>query len=152
METALKTIAVYILNLLIAAFIVAILAILKFDLNNVSPQLLAGIFTLIVSSAAVLFTSITDNEELMIAAENTGNLTYLFSAFTIPISVSLIGLIVSILGFSFRPPNWLMSFKEYFAWILIIISLWAAIGFLSAVLIVIALEYGIAKERANNQE
>ena len=103
MGTVLRSAVVYLLNLVVAALLVGGLALLGFELNNVSAQLLAGIFTLIVSSAAVLFTSITDNEELMVAAEKSGNLTYLFSSFTIPITVSLLGLIISILGFSFFP-------------------------------------------------
>ena len=152
MGTVLKSAVVYLLNLFIAVLLVGGLAILQFELNNVRPQLLAGIFTLIISSAAVLFTSITDNEELMVAAEKSGNLTYLFSSFTIPITVSLFGLIISILGFSFLPPGWLMGFRNVFTWLLIVISLWASLGFLSAVSIIIWLEYGMAKQRADNHE
>lgn len=139
-----KVAATYSVNLLFALLIVGLLYIFNFEMVRINPQLLAGIFTLIVSASAVLFTSVMNDSELMIAAKRSGNLIYLFSAFTIPIFISLLGLIMSILGFSFAPPDVPSILETGFSLVLIVISLWASVGFLSSVAILVAIEFGIA--------
>lgn len=149
MREGLKVVAAYSLNFVFSVFVLGVLWLLGFELTNTSSELLAGIFTLIVSAAAVLFTSVTDNEELMIAAEKGDKLTYLMSAFTIPIILSLAGLIFSVVSFSFSSPEPISNFSNIFNWVLIIIVIWASFGFTSSVVIIVYLEKGIASKRAN---
>jgi hypothetical protein len=148
MRDRIKVIFVYLANFVLSISILIILWALNFQLASISSELLAGVFTIIVSAAAVLFTSITDNDELMVAAENANKLTYLMSAFTVPILVSLVGLIASVIAFSFIPPQPILSFSTIFNWILIALVLWASFGFTSAVVIIVILEQGMARERA----
>ena len=149
MREGLKVVAAYSLNLVFSVLVLVVLWLLGFELTNTSPELLAGVFTLIVSAAAVLFTSVTNNEELMIAAGKSDKLIYLLSAFTIPIILSLVGLIFSVVSFSFSAPEPISNFSNIFNWILVIIVVWASFGFTSSVIIIVYLEKGIASKRAD---
>jgi len=146
MREVVKGLLVYFSSLLLTIGILFLLSEIGFELTRINAELLAGVFTLIISAAAVLFTSVTNNERLMIAAEEAGQLTYLVSSFTIPIIVSLLGLIVSLIAFSFRAPDYIANSLFGSDWILLSIVLWASFGFVFAVIIIVALEYGMAKE------
>ena len=141
---ALIVVFAYFGDLVVSLVILGGLYLAGFRMSNISTELFAAIFTVVISSATVLLNSITGNQELMSAAEQAGRLSYLMSAFSVPIVVSLVGLISAIVASSFQIPHPFLGSYNLGSWILVILVIYAAVGFLAAILINVYLQYTIA--------
>ena len=141
----------YFVDLIVSGIILGVLYGLGFEIADINGGLFAAIFTVVISSATVLLTSVTDNTDLMVAAKRAGGLVYLVSAFSIPIIVSLVGLMLSIIGISFNPPSAFMEYVGLFEWALVFLVIYSALGFLGAVSIITLLQYSTASVIADRR-
>lgn len=120
------------IDALISLVILLVLYLLGFRLRQPSFTLSAAIFTVIISSTAVFFTSFTRNDELVISVKKKGYFVKMLAYFAAPVGVSLLGLIFAILGVYLQPPSWLRSdvLIDTYSYLLLFLTLYAAFGFL----------------------
>ena len=128
-------------DLILSLVTIGLLYLLGFRPIALNGALITAIFTVIISSTAVFFTSFTSNAELVLAVRNSGNFSKMISLFAIPVIASLIGLIFSVIATFFQSPDWILNLVP--SWIPTIVILfllfYAMYGFIGTIAYVLVL-------------